>query len=222
MGYWTYYLAMFFLSFALARPWVMLGAVVFFVLRPVLPDPWVFWATAGRIRVLKSQIAVNPSNVTARRDLARIYIARLQPGAARALLDEARARHPDDPELLFLTGLARLRCGDAEGGLDPLVRAVEIEPRLLYGEPFRVAAEALVKLGRLEEAEDALDRFVRINSSTVEGYTRLARVRHDRGNMAGAQEAIGEALQTFAQMPAYQRRKQVGWWLRAHLTKLTM
>ena len=222
MGYWTYYLVMFFLSFALARPWVMVGALVFFVLRPVLPDPWVLWSTAGRIRVLKGQIAVNPSNVTARRDLARIYIARLQPGAALLLLDEARARHPDDPELLFLTGLARLRSGDAEGALEPLVRAVEIDPRLLYGEPFRVAAEALVKLGRLEEAEDALDRFVGINSSTVEGYTRLAQARHGLGNKEGAQEALQEALQTFKQLPGYQQRKQVGWWLRAHLARFMM
>ena len=222
MGYWTYYLAMFFLSFALARPWVMVGAVVFFVVRPWLPDPFVLWSTMGRIRALKGQIAVNSSNVTARRDLARIYIARLQPRSALVLLDEARARHPDDPELLFLTGLGRLRSGDPEGALEPLIRAVEVEPRLLYGEPFRVAAEALVKLGRLEEAEDALDRYVGINSSTVEGYTQLARVRQNRGDGEGAKRAIHEALQTFAQLPGYQRRRQIEWWLRAHYTKLLM
>ena len=124
--------------------------------------------------------------------------------------------------LLFLSGLARLRSGDAAGALDPLVRVVEIEPRLLHGEPFRVAAEALLKLGRLEEAEDALSRFVQINSSSVEGYTRLARVRHDRGDKTGANEAIEEALQTFKQMPGYLRRKQIGWWLRAHLANMLM
>jgi predicted Zn-dependent protease len=176
----------------------------------------------GKIRALKGQIAVNSSNVTARRDLARIYIARLQPGSALSLLDEARVRHPDDPELLFLTGLARLRSGDAEGALEPLIRAVDVEPRLLYGEPFRVAAEALVKLGRLEEAEDALDRYVGINSSTVEGYTQLARVRQDRGDKEGARASIEEALRTFAQLPGYQRRKQIDWWLRAHYTRLMM
>ena len=93
---------------------------------------------------------------------------------------------------------------------------------MLYGEPFRVAAEALVKLGRLEEAEDALDRYVGINSSTVEGYTQLARVRKDRGDKEGAREAIQEALRTFAQLPGYQRRRQIDWWLRAHLTSLMM
>jgi predicted Zn-dependent protease len=221
MGYWVYYLALMFLSYALARPWVMLLAVIFFVLRPVLPDPWVLLSTARRMRALKSQVTLNPSNVTARRDLARIYIDRLQPGAALRLLDEARGRHPEDPELLFLTGLARLRSGDAEGGLEPLERAMELDPRLHYGEPHRVAAEALVKLGRLEEAEDALDRFVGINSSSVEGYTRLAMVRHARGDKAGASAATREALQTFAQIPNYLRRKQFGWWLRAQITRIT-
>lgn len=222
MGYLMYYLAVMFLSYALARPWVMLLAVVFFALRSVLPDPWVLWSTSGRMRTLKSQIAANSSNVTARRDLARIYIDRLQPGKALVLLDEARERRPDDVELLYLTGLARLRSGDAEAALEPLIRVVELDARAFYGEPFRVAAEALVKLGRLEEAEDALDRFVEINSSSVEAHTRLAMVRHDRGDKAGAHEAIHEALQTFAQMPNYLKRKQLGWWLRAHLARITM
>lgn len=222
MGYWTYYLALFFLSYAMQRPWVMAGAVVFFVLRPFLPDPWIWWKTAGRIRALKTQIAANPANVTARRDLARLYLERMRPGTALQLLDEARARTPDDPELLYLTGLARLRTGKADAALEPLVRAVDLEPRLLYGEPYRVAAEALVKLGKLEEAEDALERFVEANSSSVEGYLRLAWVRSDRGNKDGARAALREALQTFSQVPSYQRRRQLGWWLRAQIARITI
>jgi tetratricopeptide (TPR) repeat protein len=215
MGYWTYYLGWILLTYALHRPWLMVGALVFFVLRPFIPDPWVLARTWGRIRALDAQIAANPANVTARRDLAEIWLDRMRPGRALALLDEARARTPKDAELLYLTGLARLRGGDPEGALDPLVEAVDIDPRVRFGEPYLVAADALTRLGRLEEAEDALERYTSTNSSSLQGYVRLAGVRRARGDAEGSKKAVREALDTWKQIPAYRRRMEVGWWLKA-------
>jgi predicted Zn-dependent protease len=221
VGYWTYYLAIMALTYALHRPWVMVGALVFFVLRPFIPDPFVVARTWGRIRSLDAQIAANPANVTARRDLAEIWLQRLRPRRALALLDEARVRAPDDAELLYLTGVARLRSGNAEGALEPVVKAVEVDPRVRFGEPYLVAAEALMKLDRLEEAEDALDRYVASNSSSLQGYVRLAEVHSRRGNKEASKKALREALDTFAQLPAYRRRVELGWWLRAWIARLT-
>ncbi len=220
-SYWTYYLDILFLSYALRYPPLLVAVVVFFALRRFIPDPMVLLRTAGRIRHLKTDIAANPSNVTARRDLASVYLQRLRPRAALKLLDEARARFPDDPELLFLTGLARLQSGDAAGALDPLVAAVAADPRMRYGEPYLVAAQALMKLDRAEEAEDALERYVKVNSSSVEGFARLAMVRRRRADADGARRAIAEALSTYAQVPpGYRRRKELRWWFRAHLLRL--
>jgi predicted Zn-dependent protease len=220
MGYWTYYLAWMALTYALHRPWMMAGLVVFFVLRPFLPDPFVLARTWGRIRALDAQIAANPANVTARRDLAVIWLTRLRPRRALTLLDEARTRTPADAELLYLTGVARFRCGDAEGALEPLVQAVDIDPRVRFGEPYLVAAEALLALGRLEEAEDALDRYVSSNSSSLQGYVRLAEVRKRRGDREGAQKALREALDTWSQLPRYRRRSELGWWMRAWAARI--
>jgi predicted Zn-dependent protease len=238
MGYWTYYLAWIALTYALHRPWMMVGALGFFVLRPFIPDPFVLARTWRRIRTLEGQIAANPANVTARRDLAEIWLTRLRPRRALALLDEARARRDGgsaskppaesaapiataDAELLYLTGVARVRIGDAEGALEPLVQAVDLDPRVRFGEPYLVAAEALTALGRFEEAEDALDRYVRSNSSSLQGYVRLAEVRKARGDRQGARRALGEALDTWAQIPGYRRRKELGWWLRAWVARLS-
>jgi tetratricopeptide (TPR) repeat protein len=232
MGYWTYYLAWIALTYALHRPWMMLGALAFFVLRPFIPDPFVLARTFRRIRTLDAQIAANPANVTARRDLAEIWLTRLRPRRALALLDEARARaraHEGssaqsasaDAELLYLTGVARVRSGDIEGALEPLVQAVDLDPRVRFGEPYLVAAEALTALRRFEEAEDALDRYVSSNSSSLQGYVRLAEVRKARGDRQGARRALSEALDTWAQIPAYRRRKELGWWLRAWVARLS-
>ena len=220
MGYFDYYLAFMLLSYALHRPWVMVGVLVFILFRPWIPDPWIILKSLGRIRSLERQIAMNPANVTARRDLAELWIARLRPKRAIELLDEARARDPKDAELLYLTGLARHRAGDSAGALDPLVEAVAIEPKLRWGEPYLVAAEALAALDRLEEAEDALERFIFTNSSSVQGQVLLADVRKKRGDRDGARAALDSALSTWSQIPGYRRRTEIGWWLRAHAARL--
>ena len=220
MGYWSYYLAILLFAWVLQYPWLLIALAVFFVLRKVIPDPWVWLRTAGRIRSLRTQIDANPSNVTARRDLARIYLQRLRPRAALRLLDEARKRHPDDAELLFLTGLARYRAGDAKNALDPLVKAVEVDARVGFGEAFLVAGDALRALDRDEEAEDAYERYVDFNSSSVEGYTKLAIVRRRRGQSETARQALDEALRTWRLLPRFKRRKEVAWWLRAQAARL--
>ena len=220
MGYLAYYAAWMFLSYALHSPWVMAGALAFFIFRPYIPDPWVVWKTFGRIRALDAQIAANPANVTARRDLAMLWLERLRPRRALELLDEARKRAPNDPELLYLTGVARLRSGDAEGALEPLVKATELDPRVRFGEPYLIAAEALIALGRLEEAEDALERYVGVNSSSIQGFVRLSTVRRGRGDAPGARKALDEALSTWSQLPRFRRRAELGWWVRAHAARL--
>jgi len=220
VGYWSYYLAFLVLAYLTQYPWLLAGIVVFFLARRFVPDPLIILRTFGQIRRLKQQIQMNPSNVTARRDLARIYLARLRPRAALHLLDEARRRFPDDAELLYLTGLARLRAGRAEEALDPIVKAVAIEPRVSFGEPYLVAGDALVKLRKLEEAEDSYERYVEANTSSVEGFTKLAIVRKRRGDPDGAKQALGEALDTWTAVPGYKKRKELAWWFRAQVARI--
>jgi predicted Zn-dependent protease len=138
------------------------------------------------------------------------------------LLDEARQREPNDAELLYLTGLARLRAGDAKGAIEPLVAAVDIDPRVRFGEPYLAAAEALVKLNMLEEATDALQRYTRANTSSVEGRVRLALLERRRGDRDAAKEALREALSTWRQVPGYRRRKELRWWFRAQWARLVI
>jgi tetratricopeptide (TPR) repeat protein len=144
----------------------------------------------------------------------------MRPKAALRLLEEALRRAPDDAELLYLSGLARLRSGDPEGALEPLARSVGIDARVGFGEPYLVAAEALLRLDRLEEAEDALERYVDCNSSSVQALTRLALVRSKRHDRDGARRALREALDTWSQVPGFKRRGELGWWLRAQIARV--
>lgn len=220
MGYFAYYLAMMLLAFVLQRPPLLLGIVVFLILRPFLPDPVVLVRTWGRIRALTRQVEANPANVTARRDLAMVWLERMRPSRALELLLEADKRDPDNAEILYLMGLARLRSGDPAGALEPLVRAVEIDPRVRFGEPYLVAGQALLKLRRHAEAEDSLERYVSANSSSVEGYYLLAKARGELSDRPGAKKALAEARSTFWHLPGRKKREQLGFWALALLASI--
>ena len=213
-GYWTYYLAWFVLAWALQYPWLLAGAVVFFLLRRYIPDPFTWFRTEARIRTLRIDIAANPANLTSRRDLAVIYLQRLRPRAALRLLDEARQREPENPELLYLTGLARLRAGDALGSVEPLVASVHLDGKLRRGEPYLVAAEALMALRRWDDAVEALNLYGKLNKSSIEACVRLARCNRERGDKAAEKHALDEGDATWHQLPGFLRRQQWRWWLR--------
>jgi tetratricopeptide (TPR) repeat protein len=225
MGYWSYYVLSFFLAYATRNPAAAVLALGFWLCRGFLPDPVVWLKTMGRISKLKADIELNPANMVATRDLARLYLERKRPKKAIALIEHTRqrmaqsTRHPqgsrDDAELLFHLGLARFRAGDANGALEPLVGAVEICPDVGRGDPFMVAADALMKLGRWEEAEDALDRYVDQNQSSIAVYVKLARVRVHRKDREGANAALKEAKQTWSVLPSFKRRHEWHWYLAA-------
>jgi tetratricopeptide (TPR) repeat protein len=225
MGYWSYYLLSIMLAYATQNPAAAGLALVFWLGRGFLPDPVVWLRTMGRMSRLKAQISLNPSNMVATRDLARLYLERKRPKKAITLIEQTRermalsTRHPqgslDDAELLFQLGLARLRCGEPEAALEPLVAAIAIAPEVGRGDPYMVASDALMKLRRWEEAEDSLERFIASNQSSVQAYVKLARVRTKRNNEAGTREALAQAKHTWSVLPAFKRRHEWPWFLAA-------
>jgi len=203
------------LSAALAHPWLAGIAIAALVFRRWLPDPYLFFKFSGRIASLRSQIDANPHNAAARRELALIYLEKRRPGKAIRLIEEALARDPDAADLHYLLGRALLGSGRPEPALAPLAAAVAKDPRIAYGDAHLMTGDALVQLARLEEAEQAFARFVKINNSSVEGRTKLGLVRRARGDQQGARTALEDARSTYRQLPGFQKRKQWWWRLRA-------
>ncbi|HVU05947.1 MAG TPA: tetratricopeptide repeat protein [Polyangiaceae bacterium] len=207
MSYWSYYLAWTFLAYALRNPWLLVGVAVFLVLRKIIPDPTAIVRALSRSGPLRTQVALNPANVTARRDLAQIYLDVLRPGAALGLIEQALARTPDEPEMLYLAGVALHRVGRHEEALPKLVRAVEIDPRVRFGLPYLTAGDALFALGRYDQAADAYERYTESNSSDVAGYIRLARALAKQGHREDAKKALDEAERTYRVLPPRMRQR---------------
>lgn len=222
MGYWAYYVAVLIAYWAMDHPAVLLALVAFLALRRWIPDPWVLLRTFGRIRTLRAQVEANPANVTARRDLARIHLERLRPRTALRLLEAALERDRNSAELLFLRGLALHRIGRHEDALAPLVDAVALDRRVGFGEAYLVAGDALSELGRHEEAIDAYERFLESNTSSVQGWVKLALANRRAREADAAGRALDEALATWRQIPSYRRRKEVGWLVYAYVLRIVL
>ena len=217
MNYLPYYLIPVLLWQLTSSP-VLLGLLLaVYLARGVLPDPYLWLKHRGHVRRLRADIAANPENATARRDLALIWLTKRRPARALPLIEEARRREPEAPQLLYLKGQALLESGDAQGAIEPLVEALRLKERMQYGEGYLLCGRALAEVGRHEDAEDAFQRYLKINSSSVQGWALLARLRRKKGDAPGAKKARQEALSTFAHVPGFRRRTELRWYLQALL-----
>lgn len=192
----------------------LVGAAIFgFVSRR-----WYVYArSAGRRRSLQQQIDLNPANATARAQLAEIWLDRGRPRRAIPLLEQALERDPKSGELHYLLGVAKLRAGDAEGAIEPLSTALAREEKLRYGAAYLAIADAAAKVGRSDDAVEAYKRYVKINTSSIEGYCKLSALYERMKDMDASKRARREALDTYRALPGYQRRKQFVWMVRAKL-----
>jgi tetratricopeptide (TPR) repeat protein len=210
-----WFLAPVILSAVSAHPSILIIAVVALLARRWLPDPYLYFKYSKRIDFLRSQIDLNADNLAARRELALIYLEKRRPAKALALLEALLEREPEAADLLYLHGRALLGAGRPEEAVARFVAAVSKDHKLAYGEPYLRAGDALVKLRRLEDAEEAYQRLTEVNRSSVEGRAKLGLVRRARRDADGARQAFADARSTYRQLPRFQRRKQWWWRLRA-------
>jgi tetratricopeptide (TPR) repeat protein len=192
-----------------------LVAGIFLTVRRWLPSPYLFFKHRRTVSRLRTEIGQNAENVTARRDLAKIWLEKRRPRRALVLIEEAMRRDPDSIELHFLRGKTQAMLGHHELALEELVKVASMDERFAYGEVYRLAGHSLLKLGRRHEAADAFERHLAINSSSVEAHVLLARCQLGLGEAANAKRSIAEALATYRALPGYRRRAEFGWYVRA-------
>jgi tetratricopeptide (TPR) repeat protein len=220
-GWGSYYLfwivAPALLAVVSSHPAFLVVIVVGLVARRWLPDPILFFKHQARVRSLQTDIDANAANATARRDLAKIWLEKHRPRRALPLLEQAIARDSQSIELLYLSGVAHLLAGNHDKAVEALVAVTHREPNFQYGEAYLRAADALMALGRWDDAADALERYVKINRSSVEARYKRLRVCKARKDAAGERQAKADLRDAWRTLPGYQRRKQLGWYLRSWL-----
>src|SRR6478609_6009500 len=185
------------------------------VARPWLPDPLLYLRYLARTRKLEAEIRINRANITARRDLSLIWLEKRRAKRALPLLEEALAQDANSLQLLQLRGVCLLQLRRYQEAVDCFVAVVQRDGRHGFGEPYLRAADALIALGRWEDAEDALEHFIVENRSSVEGQYKRALVARGLGNRAAFKENLREARSLYREIPRYQQRRQFSWYVRA-------
>jgi len=222
VGYLGYYFAWLAVSYLIREPRLLVGLLVLWLLRGLLPPPSAIFGALGRAGRLREQVKVNRANITARRDLATIYLSLLRPRRAIPLLEEGLQLAPEDAELLYLHGVALHRAGRHDEALAQLLAAIERDGRLRHGHPYFVAGEALLALKRWDDAADAIERYLDFNGSDVAAHTCLARAYVGSGDLAAARKWLLAGLSTWHGLPRAMKRRQFGAYLRAQWARIVV
>lgn len=125
------------------------------------------WASAERW--LREAMEHNRDRVLAER-LAQVLLEAGKPDEARTLLVDVAERHPDDPVAAYNLGQLLLAQGDAAGALTEFQRSSELSPD---PDAFQGIGNALVSLGRLDEAVGAYERATAIAPCFAQALSNL-------------------------------------------------
>ena len=158
------------------------------------------YATADEIERLQAVIDADPSDADARRDLGFALLQRVRetadPGlyaAAEAAFERARSLAPDDP--LVLVGIGSLQLGkhDFAEALVTARRAIDLAPRTAIARAIEV--DALVELGRYDEADDAAAAMLALGSDLTT-LSRVSYLAELHGELDVAVTAMREATKS--------------------------
>ena len=167
---------------------------------PASPAPAAGSATADQVARLRAAIDADPSDAAAQRDLGFALLQRVRETAdpalyapAEAAFKRARNQAPDDP--LVLVGIGSLQLGKHEfaAALETARRAIDMAPRSAVARAIEV--DALVELGRYDEADDAAAAMLALGSDLTT-LSRVSYLAELHGKLDVAVTAMREATKS--------------------------
>ncbi|OPA73177.1 hypothetical protein BVG16_29970 [Paenibacillus selenitireducens] len=165
---------------------------------------------------LKDELRANPHASSTRFELARIYIQQKKYRDALKELEQIETVMADSADYHFEVGKSHLKLGNTAEGEVFMGKALELNPRVGYGDPYLYLAEAYSP-GQPEKAIEMLEKFREVYSSSCEAYYRLGTLYQQLGRTDKAREAFRETLEIYRSLPKYNRRKQRRWVILARM-----
>jgi tetratricopeptide (TPR) repeat protein len=172
----------------------------------------------SRIAKLRQQLMLNPNDTGSKMELARLLLDKKDYKEARKVLESIGDVMEHSAEFWDDLGNAYLHTADSERGEQAILRALEINPRVKYGQPYLRLA-ALHSRGDADRALAYLRSFGDIQSSSAEAYYRMGLLYMQLGRKLEAKTAFGEAVDVYRSLPKYKKREQRKWALRSFMMK---
>ena len=155
-------------------------------------------STADEIDTLIARIKSTPEDGAAYRDLGLAFIQWFRETADPSLLDradtafqEARGRLGDDPMVLVGESTLLLSRHEFAKALEIGRQAVAADPRLAAA--HAVVTDALVELGRYDEAIAAVERMAKVSRGDLPTLARASYIRELHGDLEGALDTMRRA-----------------------------
>lgn len=163
-----------------------------------------------RISQLRQELRANPHHASSKLELARLLIDKRKYREALVYLREVEPVMSESADVSYEIGLCLLKTDQLQEGLAYMTKALELNPRVKYGDPYLQMGEALAE-SEPRQAVDMLERFRDEQSSSVEAYYRLGLLYRKLGRTEQAKEAFRESVDVYKSLPKYSRRKQRRW-----------
>lgn len=171
-----------------------------------------------RLRKAREELALNPHNASLKLEVARILVEKRRYREASELLDGIIEVMDDSAEVWFESGLCKLKLGDLAEGERRMQKALSLNPRVRYGEPYLRLGEAFADHER-DKALDFLHKFRDVQTSSCEAYYRLGSVLHRMGRGEEAKKAWREAVEIYRALPKYKRKSERRWAYKAMMKR---
>lgn len=184
---------------------------------PSISKPWKRSRNAARLR---QQIAINTNDVAAKFDLARNLIERKKFAESLELLMDIQSRYEESADFWNALGTTEIHCGRILDGEVHLLKALDINPRIQYGEPYLRLTTAFKETDSTK-ALNYLRAFQDIQSSSSEGYYMLGLMYRSLGRKQEAVAAFNQSLDVYRSLPKYRKRGERKWAVRSYFRKIT-
>ncbi|AOZ94165.1 tetratricopeptide repeat protein [Paenibacillus crassostreae] len=173
-----------------------------------------------RISKLRSEILMSPNDVSSKHELARLLIERKKYQEALEILNSIQRQFEHSAEYWDDLGTANLYLGHTQVGEDNIHKALSINPRVKYGQPYLRLA-SLYQRSDPHKVEKYIQLFQEIHSSSCEASYLLGIMYKEMGLKQEAQKAFTESVDIYRTLPKYKKRQERKWAVRSMLRKMS-
>lgn len=172
-----------------------------------------------QISRLRTTISLNPNDVSAKFELARLLVERNRYNESKDLLLQITDRYEQSAEYWVELGYVNLKLGLMPEGEAQMLQGLEINRRARYGQPYLQLAETFRDVDQ-DKALYYVSQFQEIQSSSSEAYYLAGSMYKALGRNEDAKRAFEESTAIYRSLPKYKKRQERGWALRSYFAKM--
>ncbi len=183
------------------------------------PNIWRPFQLSRRASKAKQDIQSNPHHTSMKLELARILIEKKKFQKAIPYLEEILVIMGESAEVRYELGLCYLKLNDLAQGEKYMQEAMELNPRVKFGEGYLRLGEAFATR-HPDKAIVYIGQFRATHSSSCEANYRLGEIFRKLDRYQDAKQAYTEAIAVYRCLPRYSRKQQRRWVIMATSKKI--